>query len=194
MEAEKLQAFVIEKLSKELSSSLTYHNLAHTLSVMKVCKEHIMDSNIGEKDATLLLTAAALHDIGFLWVYRKHEERGVEFAENELPKWGFSKAEIETICNLILATKVPQSPKTILEKILCDADLNYLGTDSFIEIGKSLYQEFLTYGIVQNEEEWNQLQISFLKGHKFRTEKAIKLRDPIKQVHLAKLIQEQNSK
>ena len=37
------------------------------------------------------------------------------------------KKDIEIICGIIMATKIPQRPKNYLEEIICDADLNYLG-------------------------------------------------------------------
>ena len=45
---------------------------------------------------------------------------------------------------LILATKVPQKPKNKLEKIICDADLDYLGREDFDNISdKKSTIEFL---------------------------------------------------
>ena len=35
------------------------------------------------------------------------------------------------------ATKIPQTPLTKLEEIICDADLDYLGREDFFEISRS---------------------------------------------------------
>ena len=35
-----------------------------------------------------------------------------------------------------MATKLPQSPHSLIEQIICDADLFNLGTDMFRETGK----------------------------------------------------------
>ncbi len=188
---EKLIAFIVEKMTNEISADLSYHNLSHTLGVLEQCNNYINRLNINENEACLLQTAAVLHDIGFLWVYDNHEDRGVTFAKEELPKWGYSDSDLKIISGIIMATKIPQNPTTLLEEIICDADLNYLGTDSFEEIGETLRQEFLTYNKLKIEDNWNAFQIKFLEGHRFRTTYAKEHREPIKQKHLTNLIQTQ---
>ena len=54
-------------------------------------------------------------------------------AKEELPKFGLSEKDIELICGMIMATKIPQNPKTKLEKIIADADLEYLGLMTLIK-------------------------------------------------------------
>ena len=88
---------------------------------------------------------------------------------------------------MIMATKVPQSAKTKFQKIICDADLDYLGTDRFEVIGQSLMQELNVRGAGLNEKSWNEQQIKFLENHKYYTDTCKKLRDPIKIVHLSNL-------
>ena len=58
----------------------------------------------------------------------------------------------EQICGMIMATKIPQSPKNYLEQILCDADLDYLGRDDFYDIGGTLFKELKTYNVLDTEE------------------------------------------
>ena len=63
---------------------------------------------------------------------------------------------------MIMATKIPQSPRNGLEEIICDADLDYLGRDDFYEIGATLFEELKAYNVLQNEREWNRIQVKFL--------------------------------
>ena len=65
----------------------------------------------------------------------------MEYAQKFLPEYGYSKIQIEKISQLILATKVPQNPKNKLEKIICDADLDYLGREDFIYISDNFFRE-----------------------------------------------------
>jgi hypothetical protein len=88
---------------------------------------------------------------------------------------------------MVLATQIPQQPKTLLEEIICDADLDYLGTDNFYPVGQTLYHEFKAYGIINTEEEWDKLQVSFLESHHYHTEFAQKYRQPIKQQFLQEI-------
>ncbi|MEY2923512.1 MAG: hypothetical protein RLZZ337_52 [Bacteroidota bacterium] len=180
----KLKAFVVEKIQKEIPATLTYHGLHHTLDVLRVCNDYIKRLSIQPKDAHLLRTAALMHDIGIMWNYQNHEEQGMDFVRNELPKWDYSQAEIERVCGMIQATRIPQNPMNILEQIICDADLDYLGTDQFYSIGETLFKEFIVYGVVKNEKEWDQLQINFLTNHSYHTDFAKRNRQPVKMKYL----------
>jgi len=184
MSIQKLKEFISQKFSLELPRQISYHGFHHTLHVLKVCNDYIRRLKINSKDAKLLRTAALFHDVGVLWDYQNHEAEGVEFMRKTLPQWGYSKSDIEIVANMIYATKLPQSPKTELEQILCDADVDYLGTDLFYEIGETLYQEFLSVGVVKSEEDWDRLQVKFLENHKYHTPFAQKNREPRKRKYI----------
>jgi len=109
-----------------------------------------------------------------------------------MTEYGFSKADIAVVKGMIMATKVPQNPKTELERIICDADLDYLGRWDFDPISSSLFKELQNFGILSDPKEWNKLQVTFLEGHHYHTKFAQKNRQPIKESRIAaikKLIQ-----
>lgn len=187
----KLKTYLSQKFNSGIRPELTYHTWEHVLGVLEVCNQYARRYGIKGKDAYLLRTAALIHDIGFLWTYNDHESKGVDFIHKELPSWGYSSKDIKVIKGLILATQIPQNPQNLLEEIICDADLDYLGTDQFYIIGETLYQEFLAMNQIKNREEWNNLQIKFLKSHQYHTPYAKKYREPIKQKHLQDLIKKQ---
>ena len=85
---------------------------------------------------------------------------------------------------MIMATKIPQSPKNHLEEIICDADLDYLGRDDFFVIGDKLFAELSMYGIIDSENDWNKLQVTFLEKHHYFTKTALKNRKSKKEQHL----------
>jgi len=179
--------FILEKLEKELSPELTYHGFHHTIDVLEVAAELCGHLDKSRKETTLVKTAALFHDSGFTVSNVNHEETGCQIARDNLPKYGYSEEDIEQICGMIMATKIPQTPKTPLEEILADADLDYLGRDDFKPIGDTLFNELKTFNIIQTEEDWNRLQIRFLEGHGFFTSYNLKHRQPIKMDHLAEL-------
>ena len=88
---------------------------------------------------------------------------------------------------MIMATRIPQAPDNDLARIICDADLDYLGRDDFFTIGRRLFDEFLLHGVVDGEESWNRLQVSFLQGHTYFTDTAVSTRKAIKLRHLEEL-------
>jgi uncharacterized protein len=189
MNIRRLKGFVTKKINAELSPNLTYHTLYHTLEVLRVCNAYIRRLKITGHDAMLLRTAALLHDIGFLWTYADHEKQGTLIARQILPQWGYHEEDIAIICNLIMATKIPQSPQNQLEMIICDADLDYLGTDKFYTIGDTLFQELINFKFISDKDEWNKIQINFLNTHQYHTEYAKKYREPVKRKYLAEIMQ-----
>jgi uncharacterized protein len=184
----KLKNHLAQKFQSEIRQELTYHTWNHVLGVLDVCNQYARRYKIKGRDAYLLRTAALIHDIGFLWTYQEHEDEGVKFTFRELPSWGYSSADIKAIDGMIMATQIPQKPKNLLEQIVCDADLDYLGTDQFIPIGEMLFKEFVAMNQIKTRDDWNKLQINFLKGHRYHTPFAQKFREPVKQKHLQNLL------
>ncbi len=189
MQFHKVKELMIDRLSNELSDKLHYHGVHHTLDVLKVCTERAVDLALTEVEKTLLCTAAVFHDCGFLNALQEHEKEGVAIASKILPDFGYTPDDIERIAGMIMATKIPQSPTSQLEKIICDADLDYLGRDDFYAIGGTLFQELNVLGIVKDEESWDELQVKFLTGHEYHTAFGIREREPQKQIYLEELIE-----
>jgi len=162
---------ILSKLERGLSRNLHYHSIAHTRDVLARTLELAEAEGIDDpEDVDLLRTAAAYHDSGFLINNRDHERLGCKLVRAELPEYGYTDDQIDRICGMIRATKVPQKPRNIYEEIICDADLDYLGRDDFYPIGQRLFKELKAFRILETEEEWNALQIKFLNGHSYWTE------------------------
>jgi len=176
MEFEKVKKFILGKLKKELTKNLTYHSLGHIKDVYRAAENLAGLEKVGGEDLTLLLTAVLFHDSGFLESQKDHERISCEYAMQYLPQFGYTQSQVDQICGMIMATQIPQTPHNKLEKIICDADLDYLGRDDFFTIGDKLYSELCMYGILDNENEWNKLQVRFLEKHHYFTASAKKLR------------------
>jgi uncharacterized protein len=186
---EAIKQFIIDKLDKNLPNNLFYHGLHHTLNVLKSAEYIGKDEKITEEEMYLLKVAVLYHDSGFLSTYKLHEEAGCEMAKADLPKFGISDKDIETICGMIMATRIPQNPQTHLEKIIADADLEYLGTDDFDKIGNSLFEEVKIYLNVESRRQWDVIQVNFLKNHRYYTRFCQINREPEKQKHLKEVEQ-----
>lgn len=181
------KAFILDKLEQELSDKLTYHGLHHTLDVLHATEELCRIERIAPYESMLLKTAALFHDSGFTLDNKNHEELGCQIAKANLPLYDYSGEDIDLICGMIMATKIPQSPQNYLEAILCDADLDYLGRDDFHQIGATLFEELQAYNILHHEEAWNRLQVNFLEKHTFFTRTNRLRRNRKKQFHLREL-------
>jgi uncharacterized protein len=183
---------IIARLERELDPRLGYHNLAHTLDVLEQAQKIAKQEGITDKHELLLLkTAAVFHDSGFLLVYRGHEEKSCEIAAEDVKDY-FDQDDLDRICGMIMATKIPQSPKNLLEQIICDADLDYLGRKDFEPISQNLYKEFVTFKIFPDNIVWDHIQIKFFETHRYFTKTAIEKREKAKLKHLAMLKERSN--
>jgi predicted metal-dependent HD superfamily phosphohydrolase len=185
MEFKKVEKFILGKLKKELPKNLTYHSLGHIKDVYSAAQSLAKLEDIKGEDLTLLLTAVLFHDSGFLKQQKDHERVGCEYVREYLPEYSYTEEQIEKICGMIMATKIPQTPHNKLEQIICDADLDYLGRDDFFTIGNKLWDELCMYGIINTEVEWNKLQVRFLENHHYFTSSSKSLRKKKKAENLA---------
>jgi len=145
---------------------------------------------ISRNDLGLLKVAVLMHDAGFTQGYTGHEQISQQMAKTLLPQFEYLSDEIEKVCGMIEATCIPQRPHNLLEEIIADADLLYLGTDRFTDIGETLFEEMKVYTGLKSREEWNQIQIRFLKQHHYHTAYCHQHYEPAKQRNLELLIQQ----
>ena len=184
---DKLKATILGILEDKLPDHLSYHGIHHTLDVMEVCKEYIEREGIKDEEACLLKVGALMHDIGFVESVENREANGARIAEEMLPEFDFTPEQIEVVKGLILATKVPQRPKNKLERIICDADLDYLGRDDFYPISRTLFEELKAIDKISSESDWMRLQVLFLESHYYHTDFAVANRQPEKEKRLDEL-------
>ncbi len=184
MDPQAAKAFILAKLRYELPESRAYHSLEHTLDVYASAIGIAESEGITGEGFTLLKVAALFHDSGFTEQDDDHENASCAIVRRVLPGMGFNTGQVDAVCSMILSTCIPQSPKNILEQILCDADLDYLGRNDFIPIGNRLFKEMRTYGILSTEMEWQKLQLKFLEQHRYFTRTNRTTREPVKQQHL----------
>ncbi len=180
--------YILNRMQNELNDTLHYHNVNHVLDVVQAAESIGTNEKISDSEMELLKTAALFHDCGFIINSKDHEKLSCDIAADFLPRMGFTADELQLICQLIMATSVPHNPQNLLEKIICDADLDYLGRDDFFIIGNNIFREFKARNMVANEKEWNELQVKFLSAHTYFTETSKFLRNRKKEAHLEKII------
>jgi uncharacterized protein len=193
MDYTRTKTFILEKLKKELPKQLTYHSIFHVLDVLKSAEAIANAEKVSEEDFVLIQTAALFHDSGFTVKAKNHEEMSCHIAQETLPEFGYSSEQIGKIAGMIMATKIPQTPENLMEQIIADADLDYLGRDDFYTIGNTLFEELKSFGVIETESQWNQLQIKFLQTHRFHTKTAIETRAWKKAEHLQALLKLTNT-
>jgi class 3 adenylate cyclase/predicted metal-dependent HD superfamily phosphohydrolase len=167
-----------ENLFKSLlPEGILYHDLSHTYNVEKAAVRFAKLEGMEEESILLLQTAVLYHDTGFIFQYHDNEAFAIQIARKILPKYGYSNAQIELVANIIASTAENNFPKTLLEKIMCDADHDYLGRADYYTVVAKLRVELENFGEIMSDETWINFQLHYLdKKHRFFTETAKNIR------------------
>ena len=182
-----LQEIILDKLERDLPRYLYYHDVKHTIDVVTEVELIGWAEGITEEEVLLLKTAALFHDSGHIRGYDDHEHHSCQLAREYLPAYNFSAKQIERVCELIMATRMPPQPRNLLEKIICDSDLDYLGRSDFIPVSNTLYEELKEQNKIGSLDEWNRLQIKFISSHQYFTRTARSLREINKQKQIERI-------
>lgn len=177
----KTEHHVLKMLESGLEANLYYHSINHTKDVVKSVERLALLEGVTDEGLFLLKTAAIFHDAGFLESYDMNEPIGARMASEILPQYGYTEDHIQTIKELIYVTQIPHKPTNKLQEIICDADLDYLGREDFEEIADKLRRELKERNIISSDKKWDEIQIAFLRQHKYFTKTAIELRQKIKE-------------
>lgn len=183
-----IRSHIIKLMQDELPETLYYHSIEHTLDVELCALSIAAAEGINDKEAIEDLQIASLyHDTGFIKIHLLHETVSCEYARKFLPGFGLDDKRIDNICSIIMATKFPHQPCNLLEEIICDADLDYLGRTEFSETSEKLRKELVAFGIINSDTNWNQYQLEFLKKHRFFTASSIASRESLKLKHIQEI-------
>jgi predicted metal-dependent HD superfamily phosphohydrolase len=162
--------YVSDYLAKNLDSKFTYHNLSHTMYVVKAVEMLCSGMKINNHERKKLLVAAWFHDLGYTQQIVNHETAGASIAEKFLLEKNIDQEDIADIKSCILSTHYPQKPTSRLEEILCDADMMHLSDKAFIDAAVLLRSEWeLTKNRKYTDDEWCTLNIQFLSTHQYHT-------------------------
>ena len=170
----ELKEKIFDDLSNILDENYSYHNLDHTKRVISAAVDIGSNYDLSEKDWRCLLTACLLHDYGFIESHVEHEKISAKLSSQILPKYSFSETDIQIINSLIIVTKLEEKPKNLLESIIRDADLEYLGSEDFIKISPLLKKEWINCEVVKSDSEFYKIQYEFILNHSFYTDFMIK--------------------
>nr|WP_276898411.1 Pycsar system effector family protein [Pedobacter kyonggii] len=167
---------------------LVYHNLEHTQEVVNAAQQIANHYQLNEQDFFSVTVAAYFHDTGYFEDALNHEAKGAELADDFLAKHQVNQEIRDHVKSAILATKIPQSPKNEIDKILCDADLFHLGLPDFRAKGKLMHKENeLIYKKDISKLDWRKKDIQFMESHHYHTDYASLLLSDQKQKNISKL-------
>ncbi len=170
---EAVRQYVLELLATRLDPQLRYHNLAHTISVRDAALELGRHAGLSADELEVLELAAWFHDTGFVEATDGHEEVSKRIAREFLSARGYPEARIRQVERLIEVTRLDEVPRTRLEKLMKDADLNNLAGPNYLHTLENLrHERRVFYGEEYSDEEWLATNVSFLENHQYYTPEA----------------------
>lgn len=194
---EGFRDYTFGRLERELAPNLFFHGVHHTRDDVLPASERLaFKEGIYGEDLLLLKTGSVGHDTGYLWQYFKNEPLGVKYVEDEAPRFGYSKGQIERVGQIIMPTQLQSidgklvqvpDPDDILQLLICDSDLYHLGGEDFFVKGENLRRELAEYGKANSPTEWLKIQLDFQLGHSYFTNAAKSLRNEGKERNIKKL-------
>jgi len=180
---QEVKRYVTQLFEKTDTSKLFYHNYQHTFEVVQRIEALAVDLN--PTDLLLLKMAGWFHDLGYLYTYHEHEEKGMVLAASYLKKHPIDPAKIKLITACIEATKMSLEPRNYLEEIIKDADIGYGTTERFLQTGALLRKEWEVFlEKFYLDKEWEVLQYNFLIHVQFYTNIAQKEYGPLLQKNI----------
>ena len=185
--ADHVQAFFEESIS----NSYVYHDFQHTRYVVDMALHIAEGYELTEKELEIIQLAAWFHDTGYDQGQEGHEERGVAYAREFLKPYNYPEEDLQKIEQAILATRYPHDPHTLLDEIVCDADLSHLGNEWYWDrCGKVRQEMMITKDLVMSDQEWVDFEIGFVTKHNYHTRVAQELFNKQKERHIRQLLKQ----
>lgn len=190
------EKYVRQRMETGLSDNLSYHRAWHTFEDVMTAVERLSRTEpVTGDDLILLKTAVLFHDLGYIERYHDNEVVGAAMAAGFLPTVGYSPEQIERIRRIILATTADirdgriqqKAGDDVLEKMICDADLDNFGRPDFLWISSLIRKEMENYGVRLTDRAWFERQHSLLTHHTYYTASARLARDAGKRENLRKV-------
>ncbi len=171
------QAREYTKILLEKCKNYPYHNPRHTDGVFDRATYLAMAEWVDGEDLEDLQIACLFHDTGFTESYEKNEHIWAHIARKWLVEQKYRENRIEKIEGIIMATVLFSKPKTHLERIIQDADLDNIGTKSEFFYSQRMLEELRTIGWVEISDcSYWQFVYTLLTKYKFHTATAKKER------------------
>lgn len=188
MDFDQMRENILTRLRSLLPETVVYHDVPHTVNVEKAAERYAKLEGVDPESILLIRTATLFHDAGYIYSNKDNEDFGINMAKAVLPNFGYSDLQIETVVRIINATKSSVEPTDLLEKIMCDADHDYLGRPDYYAIANKLRKEYENEGRTMTDKEWIKFQLNFLEGiHIYYTETARNIRNIGKNARIREL-------
>ena len=174
--------FVTKLFSDKLSDNISFHGFDHARYVVESSEFIGKNSGLTDDELKLVKLCAWFHDAGFAIDPENHEEEGAKIAADFLVSKGTDEELISTVRNYILATRIPQQPKDLVSRVLCDADLMHLTEEDYFERIDKMREEWANLsGEKISKRKFHKISVKFFQKHEYHTDFAKKELQPKKE-------------
>lgn len=156
-------------LKARLPSCCTYHNSAHAERVFRAAEKLGRLEGLSPVELEDLRLAAVFHDFGYIESMFDNEKLAAKYMFEVGTPYGIDGARAERLAALVRETAYPYAPQSRLGKILCDADIEYVGDRDFEHQADCFRMELARQGKEFSDREWYEFEIRFLEGISFFT-------------------------
>ncbi|MES3016607.1 MAG: HD domain-containing protein [Bacteroidota bacterium] len=180
--------YVPRLLKTELSKSLVFHNLNHTLEVVQASAEIGSHCDFTAEQMNIVQVAAWFHDCGYTQAYTGHENISKDIATGFLCGIGYPQEFLDCVVNCIEATRYPQKPIGVESRALCDADLYHFTRPDYHRYEEALRVEFERYFDKHPTDAiWAQTNCDMLTAHHYHTDYGREVLQKFKEINLERM-------
>jgi uncharacterized protein len=184
----KASGYALSLLRERSPSWARYHRPEHTNATVESAMRIGLGMGVDQESLEVLQLAGWFHDTGYTETVEAHEDRSAGIARAFLAKEGYPTVLVERVVQCIAATRLPQSPATLEQQVLCDADVHHAGTGEFFLLGDLLREEVeLRDGIRYDDAGWLKVNLEFLYQHPFHTSFARREFGPGRKANIAEV-------
>jgi polyphosphate kinase len=167
---ERAHLVVRRHFALHMPAWLVFHDLEHTLSVVRAAVTIGRGCGLSEEDLRTVELAALFHDTGYAQAYAGHERHSAAIARAFLKKHGVARRTMARVNGLILCTRMQARPRSLAQRVLHDADHAKAGQADFEQKAERLRleQEHLR-GRRIGAKAWALENLAYLRAHRFLT-------------------------
>lgn len=188
---EKARLHVRRHFAGHIPNWMRFHDLEHTLTVTRWSQDIGRHCGLTEDQLRIVELAALFHDAGYATAYRGHEAKSARLAAAFLKENKAPARLIARVRALIMATRVGERPRGLLQQVLRDADSAKAGQVDFAARSEDLRLELQhARGKRIGASAWRKENLAYLQGHRFFTPYAAQRFAKQKAINLRRLSEE----
>jgi predicted metal-dependent HD superfamily phosphohydrolase len=176
--------YVAKLLEHKLPDSIEFHTIDHAKYVVGKAEFIGINSGLNDDQINVVKLCAWFHDAGYANDPENHEKESARIAEKFLTSKGVDNNIIKQVNDCILTTCIPQNPKDLISKVLCDADLCHLSEENYLERIEKMRKEWINLSDKKiSKPKFYKLSVKFFQTHQYHTDFAKKELSPKKETN-----------